>query len=121
MRKTYGNTWWGQQWLNALANIDYSNRLPRGRTYANKGLARDIVINGNKITANVQGSRPRPYKVVYTVPAFSAKEQKGIIDLVTENPLHLSRLLNRVLPPELKMLCDQKNIQQIYTQNPALF
>jgi SNF2 family DNA or RNA helicase/uncharacterized Zn finger protein len=111
VRKTYGNTWWGQQWLNALANIDYSNRLPRGRTYANKGLARDIVINGNKITANVQGSSPRPYKVSYTVPAFSAKEKQGLIDLVTDNPLHLSRLLNRVLPPELKTLCDQKKIQ----------
>jgi SNF2 family DNA or RNA helicase/uncharacterized Zn finger protein len=110
VRKTYGNTWWGQQWLNALANIDYSNRLPRGRTYANKGLARDIVIKGNKITANVQGSRPRPYKVAYTVPAFSAKEKQVLVGLVTENPLHLSRLLNRVLPPELKTLCDQKDI-----------
>ena len=25
MRKTYGNTWWGAQWLNAFNHIDYSN------------------------------------------------------------------------------------------------
>ncbi|MCB0580997.1 MAG: hypothetical protein KDD10_17015 [Phaeodactylibacter sp.] len=37
MRKSYGTTWWGRQWLNALKDIDFSNRLPRGRTYANKG------------------------------------------------------------------------------------
>ena len=55
MRKTYGNTWWGQQWLNALKNIDYSNRLPRGRTYANRGAAYDILIQKNRITAKVQG------------------------------------------------------------------
>lgn len=72
MRKTYGNTWWGKQWLNALNNIDYSNRLPRGRTYANKGRAHDIEINGNQITAKVSGSRPRPYRVDFKIPLFSA-------------------------------------------------
>lgn len=38
-RKAYGTTWRGKQWLQALKDIDYSNRLPRGKTYANKGLA----------------------------------------------------------------------------------
>ena len=36
-RSKYGQTWWGGQWLNALANIDYDNRLPRGRAYASNG------------------------------------------------------------------------------------
>ena len=63
MRKTYGNTWWGKQWLNALSYIDYSNRLPRGRSYANRGMVKEIAIEGNKITAKVAGSRPRPYSV----------------------------------------------------------
>ena len=101
MRKSYGNTWWGKQWLNALNHIDFSNRLPRGRTYANKGLARDIEIEGNKISANVQGSRPRPYKVSFTVPPFSNKEKAKIVEAVIEHPMHLSALLNRQLPPEL--------------------
>ena len=43
-RKQYGTTWWGKQWLNALSGIDYSNRLPRGKTYANKGAAYDICL-----------------------------------------------------------------------------
>ncbi|MFK7806771.1 MAG: SNF2-related protein [Saprospiraceae bacterium] len=111
MRKYYGNTWWGKQWLNALADIDYSNRLPRGRTYANKGLARDIRIHNNKITANVQGTQREPYRVSYTVPPFTAREKAAIIELVTANPLHLSRLLNRTLPPELKELCDVRNVK----------
>jgi len=110
MRKKYGNTWWGKKWLNALNNIDYSNRLPRGRTYANKGLARKVMILRNRVTAEVSGSRPRPYKVEYTFPVFSANDKKGIIDIITSNPLHLSRLLNRDLPNELYELCNKKGI-----------
>lgn len=108
MRKTYGNTWWGKQWLNALADIDYSNRLPRGRSYANRGLAKEIVIKGNRISAKVQGTRPLPYQVKFTVPKFSANEKAGIIEIVTSNPLYLSKLLNRDLPIGLHDSCLQK-------------
>ena len=111
MRKTYGNTWWGQQWLNALSHIDYSNRLPRGRTYANKGTVSDIKILGNKITANVQGSRRSPYKVNFFYSHFFLPMKKAsIIEIVTSNPLYLSKLLNREIPSELKKTCDQKKI-----------
>ncbi len=110
MRKKYGHTWWGKQWLNALANIDYSNRLPRGRTYANKGLAKDILLNRNKISAKVQGSLATPYKVQFTIPDFSATAKARIIEIVTSNPLYLSKLLNRELPTELMESCSQKGI-----------
>ena len=110
-RKTYGNTWWGKQWLNALAHIDYSNRLPRGRSYANRGFVKEINIEGNKITAKVAGSRPRPYNVDFKIPRFSPNEKAAIIETVTANPLHLSKLLNRQLPTELKDLLSRKDIQ----------
>lgn len=110
MRKSYGNTWWGKQWLNALRYIDYSNRLPRGKTYANKGAARDIEINENQITAKVKGSQPRPYKVSLTIPPFSASEKAQIIQLVTANPAFLAKLLNRELPGELHTACQKKGI-----------
>ncbi|MEM7382188.1 MAG: hypothetical protein AAF361_13460 [Bacteroidota bacterium] len=110
MRKTYGKTWWGKQWLNALNDIDYSNRLPRGRTYANKGMAYDIQINGNQITAKVRGSRPRPYSVDFKIPLFNANAKAKIIEIVTGNPLFLSQLLNRELPQELKETCERAGI-----------
>lgn len=104
-RKSYGSTWWGQQWLQALTDIDYSNRLPRGKTYANKGLAHDLKLQGNTIAAKVTGSYPRPYVVNITVPAFDAETQRRLVRLVTDNPLFLSKLLNRELPPELNEAC----------------
>jgi len=110
MRKTYGNTYWGKQWLNSLNDIDFSNRLPRGRTYANKGLARDIKIQKNRITAKVQGSRRTPYNVDISIPLFSANEKAKIIQIVTGNPLFLSQLLNRELPPQLKDTCEKAGV-----------
>lgn len=110
MRKTYGNTWWGKQWLNALSHIDYSNRLPRGRTYANKGAARDIKIQENHISAKVKGSVRTPYKVNISIPQFSASQKAKIIELVTRNPLFLSQLLNRELPTALNAACKTEGI-----------
>ncbi len=111
MSKKYGNTWWGQQWLNALSNIDFSSRLPRGRTYANKGLVSDIRINGNQFSADVQGSDIDPYKVHFFLPEFSINDKATLIELVTENLLYLTKLLNRELPIELKQACDYYDIQ----------
>ena len=110
MRKTYGNTWWGKQWLKALTHIDYSNRLPRGRTYANKGMVQEISIEGNRIKAKVKGSRRTPYSVNINVAAFTANEKAKIISMVTDNPAYLSQLLNRRLPTELNDVCARQGI-----------
>ncbi len=110
MRKTYGNTWWGKRWLNALANIDFSSRLPRGRTYANKGLVLDFEINKNKISARVQGREIMPYRVTFTIPAFESREKNIILSLITTQPLLLSKLLNRQLPAEIEQHCQQKHV-----------
>ena len=111
MRLSYGNTWWGKQWLNALKNIDFSNRLPRGRSYAKKGAVLSIDIQENSIYAKVQGSRSQPYTVEFTIPAFDLKERNRILRVIMENPLLLSHLLNRELPTALKEACDNENIQ----------
>ncbi len=109
-RKAYGATWWGQQWLQALTDIDYSNRLPRGKTYANKGLAHGLELKGNTISAKVTGSQPKPYLVKITVPEFDQASQARLVKIVTDNPLFLSKLLNRELPPELNKACEAEGI-----------
>ena len=101
MMATYGKTWWGQQWLNSLTKIDYDNRLPRGRTYANKGAVKSVILDKNKISAKVQGSRTKPYKVEVSVPVFTDKQNNELVGLVRDNPQILSKLLNKELAPEL--------------------
>jgi uncharacterized Zn finger protein/superfamily II DNA or RNA helicase len=107
----YGQTWWGGEWLNALSHIDYSNRLPRGRSYANKGAVKEIAIIGNAIHAKVQGTRRKPYKVIVQIPAFSSKEKAALTDAISGNPLLLSKLLNRELPAALNRIAAEKGIQ----------
>jgi len=110
MTVSYGKTWWGQQWLKALTQIDFSNRLPRGKTYANKGAVTDIQLKSGAVDARVQGSRPRPYKVSITIPSFSEGQKKAILDEVQQNPALLAQLLNRELPAELDETARQQGL-----------
>lgn len=93
----FGKTWWGQQWLNALSNIDFSNRLPRGSAYARKGAVLKLEVDNNEITALVEGSRPKPYKVRIIVPPFFPTEVKRLSKALTKRPSVISKLLNREL------------------------
>ncbi len=111
MAQQFGKTWWGEQFLKALSQIDYSNRLPRGKTYARKGTVKDIRITKNIIEAKVKGSRPRPYTIKITIPAFSSIEKKKLMDAIIGDPLSLSHLLNRQLPQELNEIAKQNGIQ----------
>ncbi len=112
MRSTkYGQTWWGAKWLKALSHIDYSNRLPRGRNYANKGAVKDLRISGNKIIANVEGTRVKPYRVTVGIPEFTTKEKEVLTGVILDNPLLLSKLLNRMLPESLYTMAEARDIR----------
>ena len=97
--------------MNALSHIDYANRLPRGRRYANKGAVRELEVSGRKIVAAVQGTRTKPYQVTVTVPAFLGSEKQTLTGAILENPLLLSKLLNRELPSGLNDLSERNNIK----------
>jgi len=51
-------TFWGKSWCQNLERYsDYSNRLPRGRTYVRSGCVVDLQISSPKVDALVSGSR----------------------------------------------------------------
>ncbi len=97
--QSFGKTWWGAQWLNALTHIDYDNRLPRGRSYANQGAVLQLEIQGGRIHARVQGSRSKPYQIEIDVPPISPTQTQSFLDALTRDPLIISRMLNRELDP----------------------
>ncbi|BED96859.1 hypothetical protein Ef18B226LT_29430 [Escherichia fergusonii] len=107
--QTYGLSWWGQQWLNALTHIDADNRLPRGRTYANKGAVQKLDIKDGHIRAQVRGSYI--YTVEITVPPFSGQEKERLLDALVNDPLIISQLLNRELSPTMLDLANETNIK----------
>lgn len=98
-RDAFGRTWWGASWLRALADIDDENRLPRGRSYANRGAVTEMVVAGNQIRALVQGSRRRPYRVTVVVPPMTPADADRLARHLAGNPARMARLLNRDLDP----------------------
>ncbi len=110
MAQQFGKTWWGENFLQALTDIDYSNRLPRGRSYARNGSVAEIKTTNNRINAKVKGSRRTPYKVEIILPLFSGTEKKKLIQAITDDPLVLSHLLNRELPHELNVIAQKHKI-----------
>lgn len=111
MSKKFGKTWWGEQWLNALSNIDYDNRLARGSSYANKGAVEKIKIDGNQIHAKVAGSRRNPYKVDIILPPFFDPELSEFILELSKKPVIISKLLNKELDPVVLEIAEKKGLK----------
>ena len=110
-RIEFGHTWWGRRWLDALSNIDYQSRLPRGVRYARNGSVKSIETQHTLVEARVQGTRPSPYKVALELWSFSAEQERAIASLVKESPYFLTQLEARRLPPELDEACGAAGIR----------
>src|SRR5579864_5318308 len=70
-------TFWGKSWCENLERYsDYSNRLPRGRTYVRNGSVVDLQIESGKITALVSGSEL--YKISITITELPRESWKSV-------------------------------------------
>ena len=111
MAHSFGKTWWGGHWLHSLNNIDYSNRLPRGASYARSGHVKEVKINENQIAASVSGSRPSPYEVSIIVPSFSDGQVELLMSGIISRPALISKLLNRELDPEIPAIAKEVGLK----------
>lgn len=76
-RGAIAKTFWGKAWCNNLEQYsDYSNRLPRGRTYVRNGSVIDLKITAGEVRAQVMGSSL--YTVGVTVTAVPDKQWQAI-------------------------------------------
>jgi uncharacterized Zn finger protein len=77
--KTIARTFWGKSWCDNLeAYSDFSNRLPRGRTYVRNGSVIDLQISKGGITAMVSGSSI--YQVKITILPLERPQWKAVIE-----------------------------------------
>src|SRR5512145_3148730 len=68
--RTIARTFWGRSWCDNLESYsDFSNRLPRGRTYVRNGSVIDLQIAPGLVRAQVSGSSV--YQVRVDVKAVS--------------------------------------------------
>lgn len=109
-REKFGNTWWGNEWLKALTHIDYENRIPRGAAYARKGAVVEIKVEKGMINAKVQGSRRTPYKVTIEIPQFGKDDIDRLMEYLSNEPMLVSKLMNRELDPRLMQIAETLGI-----------
>src|SRR3954454_18138784 len=99
-QRTFGATWWGGAWIDALeqrARLD-PNRLPRGRTYARQDRVGALTVSPGFVEAPVQGSRRQPYMVMVRVRPFTVAEWDRVLDAIAGRAAHAAALLDGELP-----------------------
>jgi uncharacterized Zn finger protein len=116
------STFWGQAWCRNLESYsDFSNRLPRGRTYVRNGSVIDLKIEKGRIQALVSGSELYEIRIDITplsksswlaikeqcagqigslVELLQGKLSKGVMELVTDREQGLFPK-----PKEIQMRC----------------
>lgn len=100
----FASSWWGKRWLETLEGFGWTNRLQRGRSYARAGQVVDLEAGPDGVTAGVQGSRPKPYRVQIQLAPLTAEQWEGAVAALEERPLFVGQLLAGEMPEEIEAL-----------------
>ncbi len=103
-RGAIGRSWWSRRFLEVLESFALGTRLTRGRSYARAGQVLRLDVAPGVVTAVVQGSRPRPYDVRVTLPAFPPALWARVERELAAQAFFSARLLAGDLPAELEEL-----------------
>ncbi len=101
-RGAIGEQWWSQRFLGVLESYGMSGRLARGRSYARAGQVLDFQLAQGKVTAQVQGSRPRPYQVRIGVLPLTTAQWRRVQDRLASQALFRAKLLAGEMPHEIE-------------------
>ncbi len=106
--RAIARTFWGKAWCENLESYsDYSNRLPRGRTYVRNGSVVHLAIEPGQVKATVSGSEL--YEVKVQVAAVPAARWKGICSDCAGGISSLVELLQgRFSAGVMERICQQK-------------
>lgn len=112
-RRTFGNTWWGKQWIEAFSNVDHDNRLQQGRICYLHGDVESLewIEHEQHLEAFVSGSAYFPYQVDINLPKWSDKKITQLLDTVAQNPQLVAELLEGTLPPVIADICNKINLE----------
>ncbi|NLE98105.1 MAG: hypothetical protein GX596_08975 [Propionibacterium sp.] len=96
------DTWWGERFIAVLEGVGLGGRLQRGKTYARKGQVLSLEIDAGLVSAVVQGSRVRPYRVRIGAAAFGKAEWAAVEEELAGNAWYLARLLAGEMPEDIE-------------------
>jgi uncharacterized Zn finger protein len=101
-RGAIGEQWWSRRFISVLESYGMSGRLARGRSYARAGQVLDFELSQGKVTAQVQGSRVRPYQVRIGVLPLTTAQWRRVLDQLAGQALFRAKLLAGEMPHEIE-------------------
>ena len=101
-RGEIGATWWSERFVAVLTGIGLSNRLQRGRAYARAGQVISLDVDAGMVTAQVQGSRTRPYRVRIGITAYGKMEWAKLERGLADNAWYAAKLLASEMPEDIE-------------------
>ncbi len=107
-RRQIATTFWGKAWCDNLERYaDFTNRLPRGRTYVRNGSVVDLTIGRGKIEARVAGSEL--YEVTISIAPTAKARWRRVVARCTGRIESLVGLLRGELSGDvMAVLVDAK-------------
>ena len=101
-RGAIGEQWWSRRFIDVLESYGMSSRLARGRSYARAGQVLDFELAQGKVTAQVQGSRVRPYQVRIGVLPLTTAQWRRVLQQLAGQALFRAKLLAGEMPHEIE-------------------
>lgn len=101
-RGAIGEQWWSRRFIEVLESLGMASRLSRGRNYARSGQVLRLDIGTGHVTATVQGSRPKPYKVRLTVVPLTTPQWVAVEEALAARAVFRARLLAGEMPAEIE-------------------
>lgn len=98
----FGNSWWARRWITVLESFQIGGRLSRGRSYARRGQVLSISIEQGAVAAQVQGSRPAPYRVRIELSALKAAESTRVVEALSQQAVFAAKLLAGEMPQDVE-------------------
>jgi uncharacterized Zn finger protein len=101
-RGAIGEQWWSRRFIGVLESLGMTGRLARGRNYARRGQVLNFEISPGYVTAQVQGSRAKPYKVRIQVLPLTIPQWQRVERALAARALFRARLLAGEMPQEIE-------------------
>src|SRR5439155_21957366 len=102
IRGAIAQTWWSERFVEVLDRIGMGTRLQRGRNYARSGQVISLDVDAGSVSAAVQGSRPRPYRVRIGIAAFGKSEWARAERSLAGNAWYAAKLLSGEMPEDIE-------------------
>jgi len=101
-RGIIGEQWWSRRFIDVLESFGLTGRLARGRNYARRGQVLGFEISTGYVTAQVQGSRPKPYRVRIQVTPLTTPQWRRVGQALAGQALFRAKLLAGEMPREIE-------------------